>query len=152
MTGLGAKRRVLFLCVHNSARSQMAEGLLRARAGNDFEAHSAGNVATEVRPLAIAVMAELGIDISGQRSKGVDETACLVDALCRPSVPGNAGRLRYAHRLATRTGLCDVTFDVKAEDQMRRDLLLLPTLRRLLRRLLCLRLSLLRHCCPPSHD
>jgi arsenate reductase len=63
------RRRVLFLCVHNSARSQMAEGLLRARAGDRFEAFSAGNEATEVRPLAIKVMAELGIDISGQTSK-----------------------------------------------------------------------------------
>jgi arsenate reductase len=63
------RQRVLFLCVHNSARSQMAEALLRARAGDRFEAFSAGNVATEVRPLAIAAMAELGIDISGQYSK-----------------------------------------------------------------------------------
>ena len=63
------RTRVLFLCVHNSARSQMAEGLLRARAGDRFEAYSAGNEATEVRPLAIRAMAELGIDITGQRSK-----------------------------------------------------------------------------------
>jgi arsenate reductase len=63
------RQRVLFLCVHNSARSQMAEGLLRARAGDRFEAFSAGNEATEVRPLAIAAMAEMGIDISGQHSK-----------------------------------------------------------------------------------
>jgi arsenate reductase len=63
------RKRVLFLCVHNSARSQMAEGLLRARAGDRFEAFSAGNEATEVRPLAIRAMAELGIDISGQYSK-----------------------------------------------------------------------------------
>jgi arsenate reductase len=62
-------KSVLFLCVHNSARSQMAEGLLRDRAGDRFEAFSAGNEATEVRPLAITAMAELGIDISGQRSK-----------------------------------------------------------------------------------
>lgn len=63
------RQRVLFLCVHNSARSQMAEGLLRARAGDRFEVFSAGNVATEVRPLAIAAMDEIGIDISGQFSK-----------------------------------------------------------------------------------
>ena len=62
-------QRVLFLCVHNSARSQMAEGLLRARAGERFEAYSAGNEATEVRPLAIRAMAEIGIDISSQYSK-----------------------------------------------------------------------------------
>lgn len=61
--------RVLFLCTHNSARSQMAEGLLRAWAGDRFEVHSAGTEATEVRPLAIAAMAELGIDISSHESK-----------------------------------------------------------------------------------
>ena len=67
------RQRVLFLCVHNSARSQMAEGMLRAWAGDRFEAHSAGNDATEVRPLAVKAMAELGIDIGGQRSKSVTE-------------------------------------------------------------------------------
>ena len=61
--------RVLFLCTHNSARSQMAEGLLRSLGGNRFEVHSAGTVATRLRPEAIAAMAELGIDISGQASK-----------------------------------------------------------------------------------
>jgi arsenate reductase (thioredoxin) len=65
--------RVLFLCTHNSARSQMAEGLLRAWGGARFEACSAGTEATEVRPLAIAAMAELGIDISNQRSKALTE-------------------------------------------------------------------------------
>jgi arsenate reductase len=70
---LGLLPRVLFLCVHNSARSQMAEGLLRTIAGNRFEAFSAGAEATEVRPLAIRAMAEVGIDISGQRSKTVGE-------------------------------------------------------------------------------
>jgi arsenate reductase len=63
---------VLFLCTHNSARSQMAEGLLRARDGERFEAFSAGTEATHVRPLAIRAMAELGIDISGQQSKTLD--------------------------------------------------------------------------------
>jgi arsenate reductase (thioredoxin) len=62
-------KRVLFLCTHNSARSQMAEGLLRYLGGDRFEAHSAGTEATSVRPLAIAAMAELGIDVSGQESK-----------------------------------------------------------------------------------
>jgi arsenate reductase (thioredoxin) len=66
------KQRVLFLCTHNSARSQMAEGLVRSLAGNRFEAFSAGTEATLVRPLAIKVMAELGIDISGQQSKTLD--------------------------------------------------------------------------------
>lgn len=67
--------RVLFLCTHNSARSQIAEGLLRARCGDRYDAFSAGTEATFVRPLAIEVMAELGIDISAQRSKIVDEFA-----------------------------------------------------------------------------
>ncbi len=66
------KRRVLFLCTHNSARSQMAEGLLRRLAGDRFDAYSAGTEATHVRPLAIRAMAELSIDISGQESKTLD--------------------------------------------------------------------------------
>ncbi|NJK81219.1 MAG: arsenate reductase ArsC [Chloroflexaceae bacterium] len=61
--------RVLFLCTHNSARSQMAEGLLRALGHGQFEAFSAGTEQTRVRPEAIAVMQELHIDISGQTSK-----------------------------------------------------------------------------------
>jgi arsenate reductase len=67
------RQRVLFLCTHNSARSQMAEGLLRALGGNRFEAYSAGTEATLVRPLAIRAMAEIGIDISGQESKTLDQ-------------------------------------------------------------------------------
>ena len=67
------KQRVLILCTGNSARSQMAEGLLRHDAGEFFEVESAGAKPTEVRPEAIAVMQELGIDISGHRSKHVNE-------------------------------------------------------------------------------
>src|SRR4029434_11012494 len=63
------KQRVLFLCTHNSARSQMAEGLLRAMAGERFEAQSAGTAQTRVHPLEIRAMAERGIDISGHTSK-----------------------------------------------------------------------------------
>jgi arsenate reductase len=66
------KQRILFLCTHNSARSQMAEGWLRYLGGDRFEVFSAGTEATQVRPQAIKVMAELGIDISGQRSKTLD--------------------------------------------------------------------------------
>jgi arsenate reductase len=62
------KRRVLFVCTHNSARSQMAEAFLRFHGGDTFEAFSAGTEATAVRPEAITVMAELGIDIAGQES------------------------------------------------------------------------------------
>lgn len=67
------KRRVLVLCTGNSARSQMAEGLLRALAGNRFEVFSAGTDPSFVRPRAIAVMSELGIDISDHRSKSLTE-------------------------------------------------------------------------------
>ncbi len=66
------RQRVLFLCTHNSARSQMTEGLVRHLAGDRFDAFSAGTEATHVRPLAIRAMGELGIDISGQESKTLD--------------------------------------------------------------------------------
>src|SRR5271170_7284203 len=68
-----AKKRVLILCTGNSARSQIAEGLLRHDAGDRFEVESAGTKPSRVRPEAIAAMRELGIDISGHRSKSVDE-------------------------------------------------------------------------------
>lgn len=67
------KKRVLILCTGNSARSQMAEGLLRRDGGARFEASSAGTKPGHVRPEAIAAMRELGIDISRHRSKSVDE-------------------------------------------------------------------------------
>jgi len=67
------KKNVLFLCTHNSARSQMAEGLLRALLGEGYQAFSAGVSPTIVDPDAIRVMDEIGIDISGQRSKGLEE-------------------------------------------------------------------------------
>ena len=67
------KKRVLILCTGNSARSQMAEGLLRHEAGDRFEVFSAGTSPSTVRPEAIAVMKEIGIDISGYRSQSVDE-------------------------------------------------------------------------------
>jgi arsenate reductase len=65
-------QRVLFLCTHNSARSQMAEGFLRHLAGDRFEVASAGTEARGVNPLAVRVMAERGVDISGQTSKTLD--------------------------------------------------------------------------------
>jgi arsenate reductase len=67
------KKRVLILCTGNSARSQMAEGLLRHDSGERFDVESAGTSPSIVRPEAIAVMSELGIDISGHRSKSVVE-------------------------------------------------------------------------------
>jgi arsenate reductase (thioredoxin) len=65
--------RVLFICTHNSARSQMAEGLLQGLGGAAFDVYSAGTVATSVRPEAIAVMREIDIDISGQASKTLEQ-------------------------------------------------------------------------------
>lgn len=66
------QRRILFLCTHNSARSQMAEGYLRAVAGKRFAVASAGTEATRVHPFAIRVMAEIGVDLTGHTSKTVD--------------------------------------------------------------------------------
>ena len=67
------RKRVLILCTGNSARSQMAEGLLRYEGGDKFEVESAGVEPGFVRPQAIEAMHEIGIDISGHRSKSVDE-------------------------------------------------------------------------------
>src|ERR1700683_3630802 len=97
------KKRILILCSGNSARSQMAEGLLRHDAGDRFEVESAGTRPSLVRPEAIAAMGELGIDISGHRSKSVDEFAAqrfdYVLTVCDharetcPIYPGHARRL-----------------------------------------------------------
>lgn len=97
------KKRVLFLCVANSARSQMAEGLARAMLGEQVDVLSAGSQPSKVNPYAIEAMAEIGIDISGQRSKSVDEVdAASVDAvvtLCAdevcPVLPGRVLRLHW---------------------------------------------------------
>jgi arsenate reductase (thioredoxin) len=70
-----SRQRVLILCTGNSARSQMAEGLLRNMAGDRFEVFSAGTKPSVVRREAIAAMGELGIDLSGHRSKSIDEFA-----------------------------------------------------------------------------
>jgi arsenate reductase len=98
--------RVLFLCTHNSARSQMAEGFLRAMAGDRFEAGSAGTEKTSVNPLAVRAMAELGIDLGGHTSKVYADvevpawdyliTVC-DDANERcPWVPGSVQRLHWS--------------------------------------------------------
>jgi len=68
-----AKRKVLFVCFHNSARSQIAEGLLRALRGDKYEVYSGGVEPSYVNPHAIQVMTELGIDISKHRSKSIEE-------------------------------------------------------------------------------
>jgi arsenate reductase len=67
------KTKVLFICSHNSARSQLAEGLLRSIYGDKYQSFSAGTSPTEINPLAIKAMAEIGIDISKQYSKGLEE-------------------------------------------------------------------------------
>ncbi len=100
------KQRVLFLCTHNSARSQMAEGLLRNFGGDRFAAFSAGTEATYVRPLAIKAMAELGIDISQQESKTLnrylnepfDEVITVCDAAAEacPIFPGAMHRRHWS--------------------------------------------------------
>jgi len=87
---LGPVKRVLFLCAHNSARSQMAEGFLRSLAPERFEVQSAGTRATRVHPLAIAAMREVGIDISQQTSKSVDDVGegwDVVVTVCDSSCP-----------------------------------------------------------------
>jgi arsenate reductase len=100
-----AKKRVLILCTGNSARSQMAEGLLRHEAGDRFDVFSAGTKPSHVRPEAIAAMQEIAIDISGHRSKSMDEfigqdldyviTVCDdANELC-PVFPGETKRLHW---------------------------------------------------------
>lgn len=66
------RKKVLFICTHNAARSQMAEGLLRTLYGDHYESYSAGTQPSKVNPYAVKVMSELGIDISTHRSKHVD--------------------------------------------------------------------------------
>ena len=100
------KRRVLFICTHNSARSQMAEGLLRYLGNDRFEVFSAGTEATFVRPMAIQAMAELGIDISHQQSKTLDRylgepfddviTVCDTAAEACPVFPGAVRRRHWS--------------------------------------------------------
>ncbi len=102
------KKRVLILCTGNSARSQIAEGLLRHDAGDRFEVESAGTKPGQVRPEAIAVMKELGIDISQQRSKHIDEfagenfdhvlTVCDNAKENCPIFPGHSNRIHKAFR------------------------------------------------------
>jgi arsenate reductase (thioredoxin) len=94
------------LCTHNSARSQMAEGTLRHLAGDRFEVCSAGTEATFVRPEAVSVMAEIGIDISGQESEALDRylhepfghvvTVCDDANEACPVFPGAKNRLHWS--------------------------------------------------------
>jgi arsenate reductase len=100
------KRRVLILCTGNSARSQMAEGLLRSLAGDYIDVFSAGTKPSVVNPLAIQVMAERQLDIRHHRSKHVDEfqnqpfdeviTVCDQAAETCPIFPGRARRIHWS--------------------------------------------------------
>ena len=100
------KKKVLFLCTHNSARSQMPEGLLRHLAGGHFEVMSADTEATHIRPLAVKAMDELGIDISGQESKTLERylgepfdyvvTVCDEANEACPTFPGARRRLHWS--------------------------------------------------------
>jgi arsenate reductase len=100
------RRRVLFLCTHNSARSQMAEGFLRALGGDRFEVASAGTEARGVNPLAVRAMAEAGVDLAGHTSKTLDRfvgepwdaviSVCdSANAAC-PVFPGATSRLHWS--------------------------------------------------------
>ncbi|HYI67288.1 MAG TPA: arsenate reductase ArsC [Candidatus Limnocylindrales bacterium] len=98
--------RVIFVCTHNSARSQMAEGMLRAWGGERFEAFSAGTEATRVRPEAIRVMDEIGIDISGHESTTLEPflgeefswliTVCDQAKEACPTIPGVAQQAHWS--------------------------------------------------------
>lgn len=100
------KKRVLFLCTHNSARSQMAEGLLRKMGRDQFDVFSAGTERTLVQPLAIEAMREIGIDISGHTSKTLDafsgENFDYVITVCDranescPIFPGTTERIHWS--------------------------------------------------------
>ena len=99
------RQRVIFVCTHNSARSQMAEGMLRAWGGDRFEAFSAGTEATRVRPEAVTVMEEIGIDISSHSSKTLDPylgeafswliTVCDQAKEACPTIPGVAQQAHW---------------------------------------------------------
>ncbi len=99
-----SRSRLLFLCTGNSCRSQMAEGWARHLRGDAFEAHSAGLEARGLDPRAVAVMAEAGVDISGQRSQRLDETGLdfdLVVTVCdhaAESCPLFPGSAKVLHR------------------------------------------------------
>ena len=100
-----ARKRVLIVCSGNSARSQIAEGLLRHEAGDEFEVFSAGTHPHAVREEAVSVMSEIGIDISGQTSKALSQFEerefDLVITVCDrareecPVFPGNPQRLHW---------------------------------------------------------
>jgi arsenate reductase (thioredoxin) len=127
------KQRVLFLCTHNSARSQMAEGFLRSLAGHRFEVASAGTQATRVHPLAIRAMVEVGIDLGGHTSKVVDAfveqpwdyviTVCDAANEACPAFPKKSSRLHWSFEDPSQaTGSDDQRLEIfrRVREQIRR--------------------------------
>ncbi|MFX1513171.1 MAG: arsenate reductase ArsC [Promethearchaeota archaeon] len=120
------KQTALFICTHNSARSQIAEAFLRKKFGNRFHAFSAGTHPTSVHPLAVKVMAELGIDISNQSSKNVteflNEEIDYVVTVCdsaKETCPYFAGAKKYIHR-SFENPVTDIGSDEKILNGFRR--------------------------------
>jgi len=129
------KKKILILCTGNSARSQMAEGLLRHMAGDLFEVFSAGVAPTSVRPEAIGALAEIGIDISRQRSKSIEEFLgqefAYVITVCDnanehcPVFPGKTKRIHWSFEdPAAVTGDHEIRISAfrKVRDQIERQL------------------------------
>ena len=126
------KKKVLFLCTGNSARSQIAEGLMKSMGGEQWEVKSAGILLSYVHPLAIRVMDEVGIDISKQTSKSQDQflkeefdyiiTLCDHAAMACPNFPGQGKRIHWSiEDPAMAIGTVDerVTLFRKARDEIR---------------------------------
>src|ERR1044071_1374958 len=111
------RKRVLILCTGNSARSQMAEGILRHDGGDRFDVESAGVNPSRVRPEAVEAMHEIGIDISGHRSKSADEfvgqdfdyiiTVCDNAKETCPVFPGRAERIHHSFEDPPASGAAD---------------------------------------------
>lgn len=127
------KQRVLFLCTHNSARSQMAEGFLRSMAGDRFDVASAGTEATQVHPLAVRAMMEIGVDVSRHTSKIVDQfvaqpwdyviTVCDAANEACPMFPKKSSRLHWSFDDPSQaTGSDDQKLEVfrQVRDQIKR--------------------------------
>jgi arsenate reductase len=131
---MAEKKRVLILCTGNSARSQMAEGILRHDGGDAFEVFSAGVKPSFVRPEAIQAMSEIGIDISNHRSKSVDEfaggrfdyviTVCDNAKESCPVFPGAAVRIHQSFEDPPAPGVGDDNFRLsvfrRVRDEIRR--------------------------------
>ena len=128
-----APRHFLFLCVANSARSQMAEGIARSLAAPGVKVSSAGSAPSRLNPLAVRALAEIGIDVSGQRSKSVDEippgdvdvalTLC-TEEVC-PVLPGKALRVHWGlpdPAAATGSGEAKLQAFRDVRDELRRRL------------------------------